>query len=385
VVYYKYANTWQYKILSKKERSITLPYFSGRDTSPPYTMAKESLNIRGSLDPLSAVAISAVDRVGNESNRTTVDLSNESTSIIVENTILIPEQVLEKPAGLSQDQNPPENLEDFNRQIYYLIRCDDMGMNHSVNMAIKKVIASGLPISVSVMFACPWYQEAVDILKENPEIGVGIHLTLNAEWKNYRWGPVLGKKAVPSLVDREGYFYPSRSRLFENNPKTREIEKELRAQIERALESGIRIDYLDYHMGAAVQTKELREMVEGLAREYGLGMSGYFGEIYSNITYGAAIGDKTDSLIQHIENLGPGINMQVMHIGYDTPEMQALSDLNDFGLKNMSANRREELRSLLDPSVSILLKEKGITTITYKELIKIAGLESMKRPAENDY
>ncbi len=79
-------------------------------------------------------------------------------------------------------------------------------------------------MSTSVMFACPWYQEAVEILREHPEVGVGIHLTLNAEWKNYRWGPVLGKKAVPSLVDSAGYFYPSRTRLFANNPKTKEID-----------------------------------------------------------------------------------------------------------------------------------------------------------------
>jgi predicted glycoside hydrolase/deacetylase ChbG (UPF0249 family) len=235
------------------------------------------------------------------------------------------------------------------------------------------------------MFACPWYQEAVDILKENPEVGVGIHLTLNAEWKNYRWGPVLGKKAVPSLVDSEGFFFPSRSKLFENNPKTMEIEQELRAQINRALDSGIRIDYLDYHMGAAVQTEKLRSLVEGLANEYGLGMSGYFGEIYSNITYDAAIGDKTDSLLKHIENLELGINMQVLHVGLDTPEMQALVDLNSFGLKNMSTHRREELRSLLDPEVVNLLNIKGITSITYKELIEIVGLEAMNRPPGSEY
>jgi predicted glycoside hydrolase/deacetylase ChbG (UPF0249 family) len=159
----------------------------------------------------------------------------------------------------------------------------------------------------------------------------------------------------------------------------------LRAQIERALSSGIRIDYLDYHMGAAVQTNELREMVEGFAKEYGLAMSGYFGEIYSNITYDAAIGDKTDSLLKHIGNMEPGINMQVMHVGLDTPEMQALIDLNEFGLKNMSMHRREEMRSILDPDVQKLLNAKGIILITYKELIKVVGLEAMKRPQIDSY
>ena len=123
------------------------------------------------------------------------------------------------------------------KKIPILIRCDDIGMCHSVNMAAKQVLESGLPVSMSVMFACPWYQEAVEILKQYPNVAVGIHLTLNSEWKQYRWGPVSGSRAVPSLVDSNGYFFPSRSALFGNNPKLTEIESELRAQIERAIHS----------------------------------------------------------------------------------------------------------------------------------------------------
>jgi uncharacterized lipoprotein YddW (UPF0748 family)/predicted glycoside hydrolase/deacetylase ChbG (UPF0249 family) len=385
IVSYKYANNWEYQLLTQNVRSISIPYFSVREKSTGNQKVKDSNNIRSTLDPLSAVALSAVDRIGNESPRTTVDLSKETEKIITQPDVIISGYSTSNSSSSLLQQSLPTSLKEFKDQPYYLIRCDDMGMNHSVNMAMKKVIESGLPVSISVMFACPWYQEAVDILKKHPQVGVGIHLTLNAEWKNYRWGPVLGKKAVPSLVDNEGYFLPSRSKLFENNPKTDEIEKELRAQIERAINSGIRIDYLDYHMGAAVQTEELREIVEELANEYGLGMSGYFAEIYSNITYDAAIGDKTDSLLKHIGSMEPGINMQVIHVGLDTPEMQALVDLNDFGLKNMSTHRREELRSLLNPEVRKLLNEKEIKLITYKELIEAVGLEAMKRPQIDSY
>src|SRR2546427_6190080 len=67
--------------------------------------------------------------------------------------------------------------------IYLIIRTDDVGMSHSVNMGVQRLLDTGLPVSVSVMFACPWYQEAVDILKRHPEVSVGIHLTLNSEWK----------------------------------------------------------------------------------------------------------------------------------------------------------------------------------------------------------
>src|SRR5688572_19619526 len=92
--------------------------------------------------------------------------------------------------------NPPE----------LLLRLDDNGMNHAVTMAIQQVAETGIPFSTSVMFACPWYQEAVSVLKKYPSLSVGVHLTLNSEWKYYRWGPVLGRSAVPSLVDSNGYF-----------------------------------------------------------------------------------------------------------------------------------------------------------------------------------
>lgn len=262
-----------------------------------------------------------------------------------------------------------------------LIRCDDFGMCHAVNMAIKQVIDAQIPISTSVMFACPWYQEAVEILREHPEVSVGIHLTLNAEWKNYRWGPVLGRSKVSTLVDSEGFFFPSRAKLFANHPKTSEVEKELRAQIERAINSGLRIDYLDYHMGAAVQTEELRRVVEKLARQYKLGIAQYFDEAYSSATYNAAIASKTDSLIAHLNNLDPvRANLQVVHVGLDTPEMSALIDQNDFGLADMSKNREAELRALLSPAFREAVQKHNIKLITYRDLITATGLAKMQRP-----
>src|SRR5690349_19200961 len=107
-----------------------------------------------------------------------------------------------------------------------IIRTDDAGMSHSVNMALQRLIDSGLPVSVSVMFACPWYQETVEILKRHPATSVGIHLTLNSEWKDYRWGPVSGREAVPTLVDANGYFFPSAEALHQNHPSVAEVETE---------------------------------------------------------------------------------------------------------------------------------------------------------------
>ena len=268
------------------------------------------------------------------------------------------------------------------QEIQVMIRCDDIGMCHTVNTAARQVLESGIPFSASVMFACPWYQEAVDLLRQHPEVSVGVHLTLNAEWKNYRWGPVAGADAVPSLVDSCGYFLPSRALLFGQNPKVEEVEKELRAQIRRAMQSGLRIDYLDYHMGAAVNTLELREVVERLAREYGLAISRYYGEQDVAGYYDAPPEKTTDDLLALASGLKPGVpQLFVFHIGLETPEMNALIDQNVIGSAGMSRHRHAELEALLSPEFRRTLKDRGAKLMTYRDLITQRGLETMRRPS----
>jgi len=279
--------------------------------------------------------------------------------------------------GQADASSHPVNPE----QVYLVIRTDDAGMSHSVNMALEKLIATGLPVSVSVMFPTPWYQETVDILKRHPEVAVGIHLTLNSEWKNYRWGPVLGRTAVPSLVDADGYFFPSSEALHQNHPDLKEVEKELRAQIERARGSGLKIDYVDYHMGTAVRYPEFREIAERLAKEYGLGMSQYFGEARHDPQYSAAPAAKTDSLLAMVDRLRPPLNLVVTHVGIDNAELGALLDMNtDGGLPEMSKNRQGELDAITSQRFRDAIKAHNVQLLTYRQLIAMQGLRSMRRP-----
>src|SRR5207247_6639595 len=99
-----------------------------------------------------------------------------------------------------------------------IIRTDDIGMSHSVNMAMQKLVSTGMPVSVSVLFVCPWYQEAVEILKQHPTVAVGIHLALNSERKNYLWGRVTGLVTVQSFSDVNDVLAPSSDALPQPNP-----------------------------------------------------------------------------------------------------------------------------------------------------------------------
>lgn len=269
-------------------------------------------------------------------------------------------------------------------KIPILIRCDDIGMSHSVNMAAKKVLETGIPVSMSVMVPCGWFAEAVDMLKHYPNVSVGIHLTLNAEWKQYRWGPVSGATIVPSLVDSLGHFFPSRSKLFGNNPSLAEIETELRAQIDKAKKAGLKIDYLDYHMGAAVQTPETRAIVEKLAKEYGVAISRYYDEVDVEGGYSAPIGSKQDTLVKKLMALQPGgTKLVVFHVGINNAELAAMEDLNPFGPKEMSKHRQAELDALVSPAFQQLLHDNRFRMMNYGMLNREKGLGSMRRPAGN--
>lgn len=264
---------------------------------------------------------------------------------------------------------------------FLIIRCDDIGMSNAVNAAALELIKTNIPFSASVMFTCPWYQEAVEILKNVSWVSIGIHLTLNAEWKNYRWGPVAGRMAVPSLVDNEGYFFPSRAALYQNDPALEDIEKELRAQIERAIKSGLKIDYLDYHMGTAVDKPEYRSIVERLAREYNLAVSRYFEEIDVNSMYSAPVDSKLDTLMNTIKTLEAGkFNLLVCHIGKDYPELASMVDLNEFGLKEMGKHRNAELKALTSEEFREALRREGVELLTYRDLINQIGLHNMMSP-----
>jgi len=267
-------------------------------------------------------------------------------------------------------------------KIPVLLRLDDIGMCHSVNQAAEQVLQTGMPVSMSVMVPCSWFTEAAEMLKKYPNVSVGIHLTLNSEWKNYRWGPVTGVSAVPSLVDSMGHFFPSRSKLFGNNPQLSEIETELRAQVDKALRAGLKIDYLDYHMGAAMQTPETRAIVEKIAADYKVAISRYYDEVDVEGGYSAPVTGKLDTLIKKLQSLRPGgTKLFVMHIGLDSPEMAAMEDLNTFGLKEMSRHRFAELNALLSPQMQKLLHDPRFRLVNYRMLNQEKGLGNMKRPA----
>src|SRR5688572_23515759 len=118
-----------------------------------------------------------------------------------------------------------------------IIHADDIGVAHSVNAASFAALDAGHINSGSIMMPTPWITEVAAYARAHPNADLGLHLTITSEWLTYKWGSVASSDKVPSLLDSTGTF-PSDVPPVAAKAKPAEVERELRAQIERALALG---------------------------------------------------------------------------------------------------------------------------------------------------
>ena len=150
-----------------------------------------------------------------------------------------------------------------------ILHADDLGVAHSVDAASLDALERGVISSASVMIPCPWITEVAAWARAHPDHDLGLHLTITSEWDGYRWGTVAPANEVPTLLDSVGTLARDTRRVAERAAPA-EVERELRAQVERALALGIRPTHLDSHMGALFTTPALFAAYLRVARAYRL-------------------------------------------------------------------------------------------------------------------
>jgi predicted glycoside hydrolase/deacetylase ChbG (UPF0249 family) len=259
------------------------------------------------------------------------------------------------------------------QDIKLLVRGDDIGSSHNANLACIESYKNGIVRSVEIMVPCSWFEEAVIMLNENPGLDVGIHLTLTSEWDNYKWRPLTN---APSITDKDGYFFPmiwpsknysDSQALAKSQFDIKEIEKELRAQIELAIRKIPGISHLSEHMGWSSISPEMKALYEKLAAEYHLETEN--SSIKHTGDYGSKSAEKTaaQGFSDMLKALKPGTYLFVEHPGLYTPEAQGIFHI---GNETVAADRQTVTDIFTSPEVKKTIAEKKIQLISYKDIKK---------------
>ena len=260
-----------------------------------------------------------------------------------------------------------------------IIHADDMGLSHSVNTACIKAFENKGITSGSIMVPCPWALEIAGYVKDHPGMDVGIHLTMTAEWGFYKWGGVASSDQISSLLDKNGNFYSSVEELGKV-AKGAEADKELRAQIDKAIASGVQPTHLDTHMGSVLANPELVKIYMNLSDVYHLPVlfpRAYLSWFSPDVakTLGSKIflldnlfmldpkmikGKWIDPYKKAMEEMKPGLNEIIVHLAVDNDEMKAVTKgHDDYG----SAWRQNDLDLVLSSEFRDLIKTNHLILI----------------------
>ena len=258
-------------------------------------------------------------------------------------------------------------------RIRLIMRGDDMGFCHEVNLGCIEAYQNGILTAVEVMVPCDFFPEAVQMLKENPDLDVGIHLTLNSEWENIKWGPVT---EAPSLVDENGYFfpmiwpdeaYPADRALGSSNWRLDEIERELRAQIKLAKEHLPRCSHATPHMGFHAISPRVSGLLLRLLREYNVDANIRMLPLKRVYLFGEAstVEEMVTHAVEVLENLGPGTWESYEHPGMIIEGDEAAWYI---GAEEDAIYRDAVTKALTDDRLEEVIKRRKIKLIGYKDL-----------------
>ena len=266
-----------------------------------------------------------------------------------------------------------------------IVHADDLAVAHSIDAASFEALDNSAVTSASIIVPSPWLNEVAAYAKDHPDADLGLHLALTSEWKTYRWGPVESKDKVPSLLDPAGYLWAEAQPALQS-VKAAEAEREIRAQIERALAAGIHPTHLDSHMGVLFLRADLFAIYAKLAHEYHLPFLAALvpgdplktqSQLHENdVVVNAVIianpsvqpGNWKQFYADAIKNLKPGLSEMIVHLGHDESELQAVTvDHVDYG----SAWRQRDFAYVTSPEFKKVLEENHIVLVKWRDLQKL--------------
>jgi hopanoid biosynthesis associated protein HpnK len=283
-----------------------------------------------------------------------------------------------------------------------ILNADDFGYTRGVNEGIIRAHRDGILTSATLMANGPAFDDAVERGKANPALGIGCHLVLTGGFAVAPW------EEIPSLVGPDGRLPESLgdlvARVSSGSVRTKEIERELRAQIEKIRRAGIEPTHLDTHKHTHVHPRvmnalgrvalelgitRVRNPVENLrdswttARSEGaalipnLAASAAVRAVASpfkaiSLKYGLHSPDRflglavtgklsAAALCRLIDTLRDGKTEIMMHPGICDAELAGTGS-------RLQQQRQTEMEGLLAPEPRRAVSQRGIRLISYREL-----------------
>jgi predicted glycoside hydrolase/deacetylase ChbG (UPF0249 family) len=265
-----------------------------------------------------------------------------------------------------------------------VIHADDLGMSRSVNRATFEALEKGWISSSSIMVPCPWFADVANFARTHPDADLGIHLTLNSEWTGYRWGPVSASDTVATLLDKDGYL-PLEETAVVANARAEQVERELRAQVDRARAAGIRLSHLDSHMATLFRSEGLQNAYLRTGAAYELPLllerSGTDRSPWTTTARTAALVDRVLSLDapgppiaewpaayeRMLEPLPPGVYELIVHLAYDDDEMRGATwDHPNWG----AAWRQADFDLVKSQRFRDFLQRQGFIIVSWRDLAR---------------
>ncbi|HKH94757.1 MAG TPA: polysaccharide deacetylase family protein [Gemmatimonadaceae bacterium] len=263
-----------------------------------------------------------------------------------------------------------------------ILHADDLGVAHSENAASFDALTKGGINSASIMMTTPWVTETAEYQKRNPNADFGLHLVMTSEWDTYRWGGVAPNDKTASLHDPDGTM-PRQVGTVATRAKVEEVERELRAQIDRAYAIGLKPTHVDSHMGALFSTPELFATYAKVARSYKLPFLAFIGpmnpaarsalqpgDIFPDTVFDAGDTPKEhwkQFYLDALKNLKPGLTEILFHLGYDDAELRAVTVNHDaYG----SAWRQRDYDVVSSAEWKQALKDNKIVLVTWRDIQK---------------
>ncbi|MGB0113646.1 MAG: ChbG/HpnK family deacetylase [Ilumatobacteraceae bacterium] len=251
-------------------------------------------------------------------------------------------------------------------RVRLVVQADDLGMCRAVNEGIEHAIVDGIVTQTSVMAPTPWFEEGAAMALRTG-VTTGLHATFTCEWDYLRWAPL---STGASLRLDDGTM----PRTVEEAAARIDVDDgvaELRVQAARATAAGLRLSYVDPHMGVSVASA-YGAMCEELGVRFmypGIDPHHSFDSIYVlSMAAATDLDSRTSRFVDWLDRAGDGVHFVLTHPGVASEELRAICSPDHPDIVWAETWRVADLAALTDPAVRAVIERRGIELVTVADL-----------------